>query len=142
MDEFVLVLTSLALTATISASTAVSMFAATAQPGASIAGTAHVATGQVATNITVQLRDLATGQLAGTTTSSATGTFGFAGIAAGNYSIELVNAARQIIGASASIPVTAGAALTGISVTASAVGAIAAGAAAGAAGATGAGIST
>jgi hypothetical protein len=83
----------------------------------------------------VQLRNLATGQLAGTTTSSATGAFSFAGLPAGNFAVEVVNVAGQIIGTSASISVVAGATVTGITVSATAavVGAAAGAAAAGAA---------
>ena len=111
------------------------------ETAASIAGTAQSAAGQTVVNVTVQLRDLATGQLAGTTSSSATGSFSFGGLAAGNYSIEIVNAAGQIVGASAAIPVAAGAAVSGVTVTASATAAFAAGgaAAAGAAAAAGGG---
>ena len=94
--------------------------------------------GQTAANVAVQLRNLATGQLAGTTTTSVTGSFGFAGLAAGNYSVEIVNAAGQIIGTSAAIPVTAGAVVTGVTVTGSAAAAMTAGASAAAAGTTGA----
>ncbi|HEY3043113.1 MAG TPA: carboxypeptidase regulatory-like domain-containing protein [Vicinamibacterales bacterium] len=110
------------------------------QATASLAGTAQSAPGQVLANVAVQLRDLATGQLVGTTTSSATGSFGFAGLAAGNYSVEIVSAAGQIVGASAAIPVAAGAAVSGVTVTASAAAALAAGgAAAGVAAAAGGG---
>ena len=110
------------------------------ETAASIAGTAQSAAGQTVANVTVQLRDLATGQLVGTTSSSATGSFSFGGLAAGNYSIEIVNAAGQIVGASAAIPVAAGAAVSGVTVTASAAAAFAAGgAAAGAAAAAGGG---
>ena len=109
--------------------------------GASLAGTATSNAGQTLANVTVQLRDLATGQLVGTTTSSATGTFSFAGLSAGSYTVEVVNAAGQIIGASAAVSVAAGAAITGVAVSASAaaLGAAAGGAAAAAAGAAGAG---
>jgi hypothetical protein len=113
--------------------------AGAAQGGASIAGTATSSTGQTVANVTVQLRNLATGQLAGTTTSSATGGFSFAGLPAGNFSVEVVNAAGQIIGSSASIAVTAGATITGVTVTASAALGAAAGAGAAAAGAAAAG---
>src|SRR5437867_288210 len=75
--------------------------------GASIAGTARSTAGQTVANVTVQLRNLATGQLTGKTTSSATGSFGFTGLAAGNYSVEIVNAAGQLIGTTAAIPVAA-----------------------------------
>src|ERR1700722_12630700 len=110
--------------------------------GASLAGTATSNTGQTLANYTVQLRNLATGQLAGTTTSSAAGGFSFAGLPAGNFAVEVVNAAGQIIGTSASIAVTAGATITGVAVSATAAavaGAAGAGAAAAGAAAAGAG---
>ena len=109
---------------------------------ASVTGTATSSTGQVIPNVTVQLRNLATGQLAGTTTSNAGGAFSFAGLPAGSFSVEVVSASGQIIGTSAAISVAAGATITGVTVTASAalLGA-AAGVAAGAAAGT-AGIST
>ena len=117
--------------------------------GASLAGTATSSTGQTLTGYTVQLRNLATGQLSGTTTSSATGAFSFSGLPAGNFAVEVVNAAGQIVGTSSAISVAAGATITGVTVSASAaaVGAAAggaAGAAAAAGGAAGAaaGIST
>jgi hypothetical protein len=116
--------------------------AAQGQAG-SLAGTAQTATGQMVANVRVQLRNLANGTLSGSTTSSATGAFSFTGLAAGNYSVEIVNAAGQIIGTSAAIPVAAGAVVTGITVTSSAAaaGGAAAAAAGGGAAATG-GIST
>ena len=101
---------------------------------ASIEGNAKTSTGQPLANVIVQLRDLVTGQLVGTTTSSATGGFTFVGVQAGTYAAEVVSAAGQIIGTSASIVATAGATITGVTVsaTAAAIGAAAAGAAAGA----------
>ena len=119
-----------------------------AQGTASLAGTATSSSGQSVANATVHLRNLANGQIAGTTTSSTTGSFSFAGLQAGNYAVEVVNAAGQIIGTSASIGVAAGATVTGIAVSTSAVlagaaaGGAAAGAAAAGAGAATAGIST
>src|SRR5438309_1634654 len=80
-----------------------------AQATASLAGTATSSSGQSVANATVHLRNLANGQIAGTTTSSTTGSFSFAGLQAGNYAVEVVNAAGQIIGTSASIGVAAGA---------------------------------
>lgn len=115
--------------------TAVVVSAAQAQLGA-LAGTATDAATTPLANVIVQLRDVVTGQLVGTTTSSATGAFSFTGLAAGNFAVEVVNAAGQIIGTSASITVAAGASITGVTVTASA--AALAGAAGGAAGALGA----
>jgi Carboxypeptidase regulatory-like domain len=104
----------------------ISVVAAGAQT-ASIAGITQSVTGQNVANATVQLRNLGTGPLAGTTTSSATGSFGFTGLAAGNYSVEVVNAAGQIMGSSTAIQVAAGAAVTGVTVTATAAAAAAAG---------------
>lgn len=111
--------------------------------GATLAGTATNSAGQTVGNTKVQLRNLATGQLMGSTMSSASGGFSFEGLAAGNYAVEVVNAAGQIIGTSASVAVAAGATVTGVvvSTTGAAVGAAAGGAAAGGA-AAGAGIST
>ena len=113
-------LIAIALTSTLSLSTLpVTAVAAGAQT-ASIAGIAQNAAGLTVANATVQLRDLATGPLAGATISSSTGSFGFTGLAAGYYSIEVVNSAGQIIGTSTAIPVAAGATITGVTVTASA----------------------
>jgi len=105
----------------------------------SLSGTASSSSGQMMTNVVVQLRNLATGQLAGSTTSNVAGQFSFIGLNPGNYAVEVVNAAGQIVGTSASVAVSAAAAVTGVSVTAStavagaAAGAGGAGAAAGAA---------
>src|SRR2546428_4790967 len=100
--------------------------AAQAQAAAAISGSATTSTGQTVANVTVQLRNLATGQLAGSTTSTVTGSFSFTGIAAGNYAVEVVNAVGQVIGTSSAITATAGAAITGVTVTASAAAAAAA----------------
>jgi Carboxypeptidase regulatory-like domain len=85
----------------------------------SLSGTASSSSGQVMANTVVQLRNLATGQLAGMTTSNLGGQFSFIGLNPGNYAVEVVNAAGQIVGTSASVALSAGAAVTGVSVTAS-----------------------
>jgi hypothetical protein len=77
-------------------------------------------------NSTVQLRNLATGQLIGTTTSSSAGAFTFAGLPAGRYAAEVLNATGQIVGTSAALDVAAGAAISGVGVLAGAAGAAAA----------------
>jgi hypothetical protein len=97
--------------------------------GATLSGTATSSIGETLGNMTVRVRDLSSGQLAGTTTSSPTGTFTFAGLPAGTYAIEVVTATGTIVGTSASITVAAGATVTGVTVSATAA---AAGAAAGA----------
>ena len=83
---------------------------------ASVAGTATSSTGEILVNATVQLRDLATGTVSGTTRSSSTGDFSFAAVNPGNYVVEILNAAGQVVGTSASISVAAGAAMTGVAV--------------------------
>ncbi len=100
-----------------------------AQAAASLTGAASNTAGQTLVNATVQLRNLATGQIAGTTTSNAVGQFSFIGLNPGNYAVEVLNAAGQVVGTSASVSVAAGAAVTGVSVTATAAAGIAAGAA-------------
>jgi hypothetical protein len=86
----------------------------------SVAGSATSSTGQVLANATVQLRDLATGTVSGTTTSSSTGRFSFAAVSPGNYVVEVLNAAAQVVGTSASISVGAGDDVSGVAVIATA----------------------
>jgi carboxypeptidase family protein len=86
--------------------------AQTGQAPGAINGTATDSSGQTLPNYTVQLRNLQTGQLAGTTTSNAAGSFSFIGLAPANYAIEIVNAAGTIVGSSAAITVAAGASVT------------------------------
>jgi hypothetical protein len=95
---------------------------------ASLAGTATSSNGEVLANATVQLRNLETGTVSDTTTSSSTGSFTFAAVNPGNYAVEILNAAGQVVGTSASISVAAGAAITGVAVSVTAA-AVAAGAA-------------
>jgi hypothetical protein len=96
---------------------------------ASLAGTAASSTGEPLVNVTVQLRDLATGTVSDTTTSSSTGAFSFSLVNPGNYVVEVLNAAGRVVGTSASVSVAAGVAITGVTVSATAA-AVAASAAA------------
>ena len=102
-------------------------------------GTAKSAQGQNLPNYTVRIRNLGNGNIVGSTTTSTAGEYSFAGLPVGNYAIEIVNAAGDIIGTSASIAVAAGATVS-VTVTASAATALAAAAAGGAAAAGAAGI--
>jgi len=95
------------------------MGVALTEPG-SVAGSAISSTGQVLVNATVQLRDLANGTVSDTTRSSSTGSFSFAAVTPGNYVVEVLNAAGQVVGTSASISVAEGGAVTGIAVSATA----------------------
>ena len=74
----------------------------------------------------VRLRNLANGQIAGTTTTNALGQFSFAALPQGDYMIEVLNAAGEIVGTSATISLAAGAVVSGVTVAASAVAAAAA----------------
>jgi len=93
---------------------------------ASLSGTASDATGHALRNTVVQLRNISSGQLAGRTTTNAAGQFSFAGLPPGTYVVEATNAAGQIVGTSGTVPVSAGAAMTGVGVTASALASVAA----------------
>lgn len=119
-----------------------SLFAAApraSQQAGSIAGTASSQTGDVLPNVTVQLRDLATGQVVQTKTTNDKGEYIFDNLPAGNYAVEAVNASGQVIGASASISLSAGQTLTGIVLQANA-GLLGPGGAAAAGGAGGVGV--
>jgi hypothetical protein len=114
---------------------AVSPFLALAQTTGSLSGTAQGAQNQALSGIKVQLRNVDTGALAGSTTSGANGAFSFTGLNPGNYIIEIVDATGKIIGASASMSVAAGQTISGVTVAAAAAGAVAAAAASGGLGA-------
>jgi hypothetical protein len=103
-----------------------------------INGVAATTEGQNLANITVQLRDLATNQVVGSTTTSATGQFSFVAVNPANYAVEMVNIAGEVAGSSA-VTVTAGAVVSGVTVTAPAALVGAAAGAAGGAAAAGAG---
>jgi hypothetical protein len=91
-----------------------------AAEAASVAGSVTSSTGQVLPNAAVQLRDLTTGTVSATVMSSATGTFSFAAVAPGNYVVEVLNAAGQVVGTSASISLPAGGTVTDLGVRATA----------------------
>ena len=67
----------------------------------------------------------ANGELVATGTTNTSGSFSFAGLSPGTYTIEILDAAGNIVGTSAAVVVTAGNAAT-VTVTAAAAGAIAA----------------
>src|SRR3954471_22781246 len=83
-------------------------------PAASLAGTATTANGAILANVTVQLRDLATGEVAGTTTSSDKGEFSFTVLNPGDYVVEIVDASGQVIGTSGAVTLAAGATVTSL----------------------------
>jgi hypothetical protein len=87
-------------------------------------GVAKSTTQQNLAGVRVQVR-APNGQLAATGTTDATGSFAFTGLAPGNYTIEVLDAAGHIVGTSASVAVASGMTAT-VTVTAAAAGAIAA----------------
>lgn len=87
-----------------------------------VTGTAADPSKNPLANHTVRLRNVANGQITGSTTSAANGTFSFSGITPGNYVIEIVNSAGNIVGTSSAVTVAAGTVAT-VTVTATALGA-------------------
>jgi hypothetical protein len=93
------------------------------QQSGTLNGVAQGANKATLPNYTVQVRNASTGTLAGSTLSTQTGTFTFAGLQPGNYIVEIIDAAGKVVGLSPSVSVAAGAAVN-VTVTASAAGAI------------------
>jgi hypothetical protein len=117
---------------------------AIAQTNGAISGVATV-DGKPLENVTVRLRNVDNGTLAGETKANAQGQFNFSGLGPGNYVVETVAANGTILGTSTAIALTATAmVVTGVTVGTSAAVVAGAGgaAAAGAAGALGTGLST
>jgi SdrD B-like protein len=83
---------------------------------ASISGAADAASGAPLASTTVRLRSVSSGNVAATTTTNGTGEFAFSVAEPGNYVIEVVNAAGDVIGSSSMIAVTAGATIAGLTV--------------------------
>jgi hypothetical protein len=117
------------------------LFAARAQNTGEIAGTA-VVEGKPLNNITVRLRNVDNGRLAGEMRTNEKGEFRFTGLPAGNFVVETVAPNGTLLGTSPRIALVAGAMMaTGVTVSTSAVAAAAVGVggAAGAAGGAGGG---
>ena len=75
---------------------------------ASISGTVVTQAGRPLPNTTVQARNLLTGRIGGSAVTTPNGQFSIAGLDPGNYVLEVVDAAGQIIGTSAFISAPAG----------------------------------
>jgi hypothetical protein len=90
-----------------------------AQSAGLVAGTARSPTGQAIPRIAMQLRNLQTGEIVGTTISDTDGLFRFEGLQPGTYAAEILNAAGEVVGASASVVLSAPAMVaTGLTATA------------------------
>ena len=99
-----------------------------AQSG-TIRGTARESDGDALDNETVRLRNVSTGQITATSTTTGNGSFTFANVPPGSYVVEVVDSTGRVIAASSALSLAAGATTT-ITVT-SAAGAAAAAAAGG-----------
>ena len=109
-----------------------SIFAAAQAPGpGTINGRATDESGQPLPNMLAQLRNIATKQIVGATTTNAQGLFSFVGLNPGQYVVEITALNGAIVGTTVPITLAAGAmAATGVTVVVTAAGAIAGGAAA------------
>jgi hypothetical protein len=99
---------------------------ASAAQGQSVAGTisgsATDAGGKAIANVGVRLRNVVSGELFGsTTTTNAAGQFTFVGVTPGTYAVEVFNT-TGVAGTSVSITLGNGSAVTGVSVVASLAG--------------------
>ncbi|MEO8680203.1 MAG: carboxypeptidase-like regulatory domain-containing protein [Vicinamibacterales bacterium] len=122
----------------------ISLDAAARQNVGQIAGHA-TKDGKPLSNYKVQLRNVDTKQLVGSMQSDAAGAFNFTGLPAGNFVVETIDAAGNIVATSTVIGLTAGAMIAanvgvGTSAALAGAGAGAAAAGAGAAGAAGGGL--
>ena len=68
-----------------------------------IKGTVVTAAGQPLPNAVIRARNLLTGRIAGTTSTTGSGQFALAGLDAGRYVLEAVDAGGQIVGTSSFI---------------------------------------
>ena len=85
---------------------------------ASLSGTASTASGRSLADAVVRLRNITTGQLAGSTTSNVAGQFRFANLSPGTYAVEVVSPSGQLVGVSRAVAVGAGKTITDVGVTA------------------------
>jgi len=87
---------------------AVSSSPLVAQSGGTMTGVARGKYLQSVSGVNVQLRNLNTGDVAGVTVTTDAGTFTFAALPAGNYIVEVVDAAGKILGTGAPVSLAAG----------------------------------
>jgi carboxypeptidase family protein len=94
--------------------------AGTGQAGsfASLSGTASSSNGRSLADTVVRLRNVRTGQLAGTTTSNGAGQFSFLNVTPGTYAVEVVSPSGQLVGVSKAVAIDAGKTVTDVGVTA------------------------
>lgn len=79
-----------------------------ASSSSQVAGTATSQAGTPMANTTVRLRNMATGEVAATSRTSASGAYTFAKVPAGNYVVELVDNNGAVIATSAPVALATG----------------------------------
>jgi hypothetical protein len=92
----------------ISAGAESALLAAAQLPVGDLTGVARGGYMQTLGTMRVQLRNIQSGELVGATTTTEAGAFSFPGVPAGNYVVEIVDAAGKIRGVGAPVQVTAG----------------------------------
>jgi hypothetical protein len=96
----------------------VTVGAAGQQPNGVVSGVVRGSTQQPVASSPVRLRNLTTGQVAGTSTTNAQGAFTFSGVPQGNYVVEVLNASGAVVGTSSTLALTATTAtVTGVAIT-------------------------
>ncbi|HMF99161.1 MAG TPA: carboxypeptidase-like regulatory domain-containing protein [Vicinamibacterales bacterium] len=86
-----------------------------------ISGSARSASGQLLPSVAVRVRNVQTGQLEGAVNAGSDGQFSFSALGPGLYTVEIVNAAGQVLSTSAPVLLTATAtSATGVTATTSA----------------------
>jgi hypothetical protein len=89
---------------------------------AQISGRVVTPNGRPLANVTVRARNMISGEIGGSTSTTAAGQFSL-NVAPGSYLLEVVAANGQIVGTSPFISATAGTAITSVTVTTAALGA-------------------
>jgi len=82
-----------------------------------VAGAVKYMSGMPAPNMAVRIRNAATGQVAGTGSTSAAGEFSFANVGPGTYVVEVIDGSGRILATSTSIGLaTAATTVTGVAI--------------------------
>lgn len=115
----------IALMIVLTAASAPSSALAATEPAGELTGMARGGQLQPLTEVTVQLRNVLTGDIVATTSTNEAGSFSFPSMPPGTYIAEIVDAAGKTIGVGAPVTLTAGAPAT-TSVVAAGVGTTAA----------------
>jgi hypothetical protein len=96
----------------------VSVGAAGQPPNSVVSGLVRSAAQQPVANTTVRLRNMNTGQVAGTSTTNTQGAFTFSGVPQGSYVVEVLNTGGVVVGTSSTVALTGGpSTVSGVAIT-------------------------